>query len=437
MSTQYQDSIRTSKLGRATRLMTAGIKIGANYVKHYSRKAANSDYDLNLLDEENAEDIYSALSELKGSALKAAQMLSMDRGVLPEAFVQKFQEAQFSAPPLSYPLVVRTFRKHLGCHPLDVFDTFSRKAVNAASIGQVHLGTIGDKRFAVKVQYPGVAESVESDLRVAKPLAARIMNVRSADLDVYMKEVKERLLEETDYELELRRSVELSEECGHLENIDFSEYFPEYSSNKILTMEWMEGKSISEWLHLNPSQEERNKLGQTLWNFYNFQIHHLGKVHADPHPGNFLVSEGGRLIILDFGCVKDITPDFYETFKMLHLPNLINDEEAWMSALYKLDFLIESDTEIEKQILRSVYEDGLTHLLQPYYHSSFDFADKAYFDRIYEMFKEVFFNKQVRDANMARGPQDSIYLNRTYFGMYSLLHLLGAQIDTSRYHPFA
>ncbi|MBT8220321.1 MAG: AarF/ABC1/UbiB kinase family protein, partial [Bacteroidia bacterium] len=259
-----QTKIPVSKVRRASKFVSTGVKVGGNYLKHYAKKAINQKVSQVDLDEENANDIFNALSELKGSALKAAQMLSMDQGILPKAYADKFQMAQNSAPPLSYPLVVRTFQKNLGLKPLQIFDTFSRSAVNAASIGQVHQATKNGKTLAVKVQYPGVADSVSNDLRIAKPPAARIMNVRIKDLEPYMEEVESKLIEETDYELELKRSMEITKLCGGLNNVVFPEYYPKYSSSRVLTMDWINGTHFNDWLASEPDQASRNRIGQAL-----------------------------------------------------------------------------------------------------------------------------------------------------------------------------
>ena len=247
-----QTTIPISKVKRASKFVSTGVKVGGNYLKHYAKKALLQEVSQDKLDEKNASDIYDALSELKGSALKAAQMLSMDQGVLPKAFADKFQMAQYSAPPLSYPLVVRTFEKHLGKKPTELFDTFSKYAINAASIGQVHQATLNGKKLAVKVQYPGVADSVTNDLRIAKPLAARIMNVKVQDLEPYIKEVESKLIEETDYDLELSKSMEISQLCKNLSNLIFPKYYPEYSSKRIISMDWIDGVHLDEWLNTNP-----------------------------------------------------------------------------------------------------------------------------------------------------------------------------------------
>ena len=275
-----QHKIPISKVQRAAKFVGTGAKMGGNYLKYYAKKIVDPSTDRESLDEANAADVYESLSQLKGSALKVAQMMSMDQNVLPKAYTDKFQMAQYNAPPLSFPLVVKTFRKYFGKSPEDLFDSFTSKALNAASIGQVHQATLNGKKLAVKIQYPGVAHSVSSDLKLAKPIAMKLMNVKGKDLDKYIGEVEEKLLEETDYTLELKRSIQLTKNCASMD-IDFPKYYPEYSSERVITMDWIDGMHLSEWIETNPSQADRDRIGQNLWDFYNYQIHKLHTVHAD------------------------------------------------------------------------------------------------------------------------------------------------------------
>ncbi|RZJ39188.1 MAG: AarF/ABC1/UbiB kinase family protein, partial [Chryseobacterium sp.] len=279
------DKIPTGKIERTGSLLKAGAKVGVNYLKYYGNKITkDEDAARKILNEDNATDIYDSLKELKGSALKVAQMLSMEKNILPVEYVEKFSLSQFSVPPLSGALVKKTFRKYFGKNPENIFDEFSPESVNAASIGQVHKAKKGTQDLAVKIQYPGVGDSISSDLKMVKPIAFRLLGMSEKELAVYMKEVEERLLEETDYEREVRSSVEFAEACKNLNNVVFPTYYPELSSNRIITMDWIEGLHLKEFLATNPSQELKNKIGQALWDFYNFQQHELRKVHADPHP---------------------------------------------------------------------------------------------------------------------------------------------------------
>lgn len=425
-----QESIPASKVARATRFVQTGVKVGTNYVKHYARQLLEGEQGRERLDEENARDIYEALSELKGSALKVAQMMSMDRNLLPQAYSQRFQMAQYSAPPLSYPLVVRTFRKYFQAAPTDLFDEFDTQASNAASIGQVHRARKQGKDLAVKVQYPGVADSVSADLKLVKPFAVNLLGLNERDVEHYMQEVEQMLLSETDYLLELERSQKISKACAHLPDLFFPHYYPELSAPRILTMDWLEGQHLEEFLQTEPSQEVRDRIGQALWDFYDFQIHQLREVHADPHPGNFLLQPDGRLGIIDFGCVKVLPEDFYAQYFALMDCDLPQDAAKRQQLFEQLRFIYPDDSPQDREQLDAVFSTMIGLLGRPFHQGSFDFGDKAYFQEIFEFGEASAKVGALRNSKKPRGLRHGLYLNRTYFGLYAILHQLQARIRT-------
>lgn len=429
---EEQENIPTTKVQRAAKFISTGARVGGNYVKHYAKKMVNPSMDREELHQNNANDIYNSLSQLKGSALKVAQMMSMDKNLMPRAYQDKFTMAQYSAPPLSYPLVVKTFQKYFGKTPEQLFDTFTRSAVNAASIGQVHRATRGDKNFAVKIQYPGVSDSVSSDLKLVKPFALRLLNMNEKELDHYMEEVEERLLEETDYVLEVQRSREISQACSHIPNLNFPTYYDEWSSERIITMDWVEGKHLKEWLETNPDQDSRNKIGQALWDFYHHQVHELKKVHADPHPGNFIIQENDQLGIIDFGCVKVIPEDFYAGYFALIKKNLLLNADELNQVFYDLEFVTDRDSPEEQAYFKGVFAEMINLLGKPFHVDRFDFSDDGFFDRIFELGDRVSNDKMFKKSNQARGSRHGLYVNRTYFGLYNLLNQLRAEVVTTK-----
>lgn len=425
-----QSNIPTGKVERAGRFISTGLKVGTNYLKHYTRKLMDPTISKDELHADNAEDIYDTLSQLKGSALKVAQMLSMDKGMLPKAYSDLFSMSQYSAPPLSGPLVVNTFLKTLGKSPTQLYDQFDMKASNAASIGQVHRAAKWGKQLAIKIQYPGVANSVKSDLRIVKPFAVRIVGMNEVDMDKYFQEIETKLLEETDYQLELRRSMELSALCSHIPNLVFPGYYPELSSDRVITMDWLEGFHLKEFLQRNPSQEARNTIGQALWDFYDFQMHQLKKVHADPHPGNFLMRDDGTVGIFDFGCIKEIPEDFYQNYFMLVDKDILRDEAKRMEIYMNLEMIHPTDTEKEITFYSGLFQQMIDLLTLPFTQERFDFGNEAYFREIYAYMDYLYNLKEVRDSKVARGSRHSLYVNRTYFGLYSILSELKADVLT-------
>lgn len=427
------DYIPTSKIERAGKLVQTGAKIGVNYIKHYAEKVVNPDLTRDKLNENNAEDIYDGLKSLKGSALKVAQMLSMDKNFLPQAYVEKFSLSQFSVPPLSAPLVLKTFKNNFGKTPYEIFDEFNPNSVNAASIGQVHLAKKNDKKLAVKIQYPGVANSISSDLALVKPIAIRMFNLQGKDSDKYFKEVEDKLIEETNYLLELKQSQEVVDACHKIENITFPNYYPEFSSEKIITMDWMTGIHLSEFTAQNTDQEVGDKIGQALWDFYMYQIHVLRKVHADPHPGNFLVDDKNQLIALDFGCMKQIPDDFYTPYFELINKNVITDEALFNKKLFELEILRPDDTPAEVEYFTEMFHDLLSLFTKPFQNETFDFADETFFNAIAELGKRFSEDTNLKKMNGNRGSKHFIYMNRTFFGLYNLMFDLKAKIVVENY----
>ena len=430
------DYIPTSKIERATKLMQTGAKVGVNYLKYYGEKMVNSDLTRDKLNEDNAEDIYDGLKSLKGSALKVAQMLSMDKSFLPQAYVEKFSLSQFSVPPLSAPLVLKTFKTNFGKTPYEIFDEFNSTSVNAASIGQVHVAMKDGKKLAVKIQYPGVANSISSDLAMVKPIAIRMFNLQGKDSDKYFKEVEDKLIEETNYLLELKQSKEVVETCKKIENLVFPEYYPEYSSEKIITMDWMTGLHLSEFTKKNTDQMVSNKIGQALWDFYMYQIHILKKVHADPHPGNFLVNDKNELVALDFGCMKTIPLDFYVPYFELIDKKVINDKALFNAKLFELEILREDDSKEEIAYFTEMFYDLLSLFTKPFQGDTFDFSDETFFESIAQLGERFSKDTNLRKMNGNRGSKHFIYMNRTFFGLYNLLFDLKAKIIVNEFEKY-
>lgn len=430
------DSIPTGKMERAGKLVKTGVKIGGNYVKYYGKKLVNSENAKEELDENNAADIYDGLKSLKGSALKVAQMLSMEKNLLPRAYVDKFSLSQFSVPPLSAPLVRKTFKRYLNQYPEEVYDHFERNSINAASIGQVHKATKNGKELAVKIQYPGVAESISSDLALVKPIAIKMFNLKGKDSEKYFKEVENKLIEETNYILELEQSKEITEACTVIPNMAFPIYYPELSSERILTMDWMKGKHLSEFTAQPFDTQLGNKLGQALWDFYMFQIHHLRKVHADPHPGNFLVSEQNTLIAIDFGCIKQIPDEFYTPYFELAKEENINNNAVFMEKLYDLEILTPTDSKQELEFFKALFKEMLSLFTSPFHKEEFDFGDAVFWSKIADLSERYSKDEQIRKMNGNRGSKHFLYMNRTFFGLYNLLHDLKAKVQVNHFKKY-
>ncbi len=426
------NDIPTTKVARAARFAKTGFNVGANYVKHYAKKAVGAESTTDDLHAANAAELYGTLSEMKGSVLKVAQMLAMEKNMLPTAYANQFAKAQYQTPPLSGPLVVKAFRNAFGKSPFQLFEAFEPEARHAASIGQVHFARQGGKALAVKVQYPGVADSITSDIRLVKPIALRVMGLSEAQVRPYLEEVETRLLEETDYALELRRGQEIAARCQGLPHLEFPAYYPELSTARILTMDWLGGQHLKEFLATGPSQAVRNQLGQALWDFYQFQFNTLHQLHADPHPGNFLMraDDGGTLGVLDFGCVKDVPLDVYQLFTALLAPETFADESRLAALLTQAGVLRATDAPALRALYLRTMHTSLELVGRPFRQATFDFGDPTYMAALYALGDDLMADPELRKQREPRGSAHFIYLNRTYVGLFALLTELGATVET-------
>jgi len=427
------DSIPTGKISRATRLVRTGVKVGINQLKYYGDTLVDPQNAKEKLNQNNASDIYDGLKNLKGSALKVAQMLSMEKNILPKAYVEQFSLAQFSVPPLSAPLVRKTFFKYFGKHPEDLFDTFNSKSIAAASIGQVHQATKHGKELAIKIQYPGVADSISSDLAMVKPVAIKMFNIKGKDSDKYFEEVEQKLLEETDYILEVKQSQQMVADCKHIEHLIFPDYYPDLSNHRIITMDWIDGEHLSQFTKVNTNKVLSDKLGQALWDFYMYQMHELKRVHADPHPGNFLVTPKGELVAIDFGCIKAIPDSFYIPYFELAIPENINNPEMFTEKLYELEILTPTDTPEEIAFFSTLFHEMLSLFTQPMHNETFDFSDETFFSKVADLSEKYSKDTQLRKMNGNRGSKHFLYINRTFFGLYNLMNDLGAKVFVNNY----
>ena len=427
----------SSKYERGKIFARTGIRVGTNYAKHYLKRSmkrngekAEVDDKLNELHGENAREVFKEFSKLRGTALKIAQSLSMDQGLMPEAYTEVLSQAQYKVPPINKALVRTIIKRELGDYPEKIFDKFEPEAFAAASIGQVHRAWLKDgRKVAVKIQYPNVRDTINTDLRMARLLLKRI--IKGNNLDEYIDEVGERLMEETDYDHE-GNQIERFARHYNTDRYVTPRWIKELSTRKVLTMSFVEGRHMKEFLAEKPSQEQRNHFGQLMWDFFHDQIKSKGPIHADTHPGNFLFLEDGRLGIIDFGCVKSFPTRFYYDYLKLLPLHMKQDMEQIHELYIDLEMLHRNpkNPEKEKEFFKfcKQYGDAFS---EPYLENQFDFGDESYRERM------NYYARELPMWNEARGSRHFLYSTRVHLGLYSLLMRLKAQINTTESRQIA
>jgi predicted unusual protein kinase regulating ubiquinone biosynthesis (AarF/ABC1/UbiB family) len=417
----------SSKFERGSIIAKTGIKVGKNYAQRYLKnKISGKKDDDGQFHSDNAKEVFKEFTKLRGTALKIAQGMSMDQGFLPEEFAEVMSQAQYSVPPINKALVRSIIKKELGSYPEQLFASFESEAFAAASIGQVHKATLKDgRKVAIKIQYPNVRETIGSDLAMGKTIAKRFIK-KGADIDPYFKEIKDTLLLETDYKHEGEQIGLFNKRFSRL-NIVIPEWIQEFSTDKVLCMTFLEGLHLGDFLNSDPSQDERNLYGQLLWDFFHEQIKGNDYIHADTHPGNFLLTSDKRLGVIDFGCVKKFPKEFFADYLQLLPTHLNEDEEEIRSLFEKLEVLKPNskDGDKEQEYFEFAKNYGMV-FAKPYKKDVFDFGDPDYNKMIRH------FTKEAPLSNEPRGNRHFIYTTKVHVGLYNILIKLKAQIDTSK-----
>jgi len=313
-----------------------GVRTGGRWVSHASRRAFADTERREELDRSfelaTAEDVAEALGQMKGAMMKLGQMASyLDQG-LPEHVRAVLAQLQADAPPMSAELASGVVRSELGAAPEEIFAEWDPVPIAAASIGQVHRAITHDGlAVAVKVQYPGIAEAMTSDLANADLLFGALGGMfPGMDSKPLVAELKERLVEELDYEIEASNQRHFAEHYRGHPHVVVPEVVGEFCSRRVLTTELAEGVSFAEMLEW--SEEERNLAGETIYRFVFRSIYKVGAFNGDPHPGNYRFQGGGRVVFLDYGLVKRFTVEEVQLFEdLIRLMVLERDASGFRS----------------------------------------------------------------------------------------------------------
>lgn len=416
----------SSKYERGKIFAKTGLKVGKNYASHYLKTLTGRKSEKGDVDKKTAEDVFGEFTNLRGTALKIAQTFSIDQGFLPEEFSEVMTQAQYKVPPINRSLVRSIIRRELGKYPEQIFDKFNSEALAAASIGQVHKARLKNGRpVAIKIQYPGVRDTISSDIALVGSLFKRLSS-SGAQFDDYIAEIESTLLKETDY-IEEGKSINRFHKRFSNNGIITPEWIPELSTQRVLTMTFIEGVHMKEFLEYNPPQEERNHFGQLLWDFFHQQIKDRKEIHADTHPGNFIFTPEKKLGVVDYGCVKSFPEEFFINYLKLLPVHLQRDEEEIIRLYKELDVL-KTDPEnnkSEKAIYEFCKNYGYTFAL-PYIEDEFNFGDEEY--------KRIMagYTKNAPITNGPRGSKHFIFTTRVHLGLYHFLMKLKAIVNTKQ-----
>src|SRR5881227_4286106 len=306
---------RTAKVGSV--LGSAGARYAGTRARNVVRSKDAGAAELDKRHTEAAERMVDALGQLKGAAMKIGQLASfIDTDFLPpeyrELYQDKLSALRSEAPTMEWDKVRQVLDEEWDDPVEELFEDFGHDAVAAASIGQVHRATLPDgRRVAVKIQYPGIAEALRADmqnagmiLRLAKALAPGL------DAKAAAEELKERVLEELDYEYEAQNQRTFARGYRGHPFIHVPDVITRLTTERVLVTEWVDGLGFEAVRQL--PQEEKDRFGEIVFRFCFGSIYHLQHFNADAHPGNYVLMPDGRVAFLDFGMTKQLDKEQIE-----------------------------------------------------------------------------------------------------------------------------
>jgi predicted unusual protein kinase regulating ubiquinone biosynthesis (AarF/ABC1/UbiB family) len=400
-------------LATAQLAVRGGARYAGNAPRLFAAAGERREQLRNDLAMRTADDVLATLGTMKGVMVKLGQMASyVDDGLAPTVR-RTLSRLQDSVPPMSAELAAGVIREDLGAPPEEIFAEWDPEPIAAASIGQVHRAITRDGlAVAVKVQYPGIAETMAADLdNVA--LLRRMLRITapSQDVDGLISELRLRVLEELDYRREARNQRLLHDYFDGHPTIAVPAIVPELSGRRVITSELVTGARFAELADW--SQEERDLAGETLYRFVFRSLYEVHAFNGDPHPGNYLFHGGGKVTFLDFGMVKHFTDsDLLPLMHMVRDLCVNNDQAAFRASMEQAGFLVPgaplSDEEVVEH-LAVFYQ--LVRASEPIEVTA-GYAT-AVVRRFFDMRSPV--------AQYARIPQSYVVLQRINLGMFALL----------------
>ncbi|HYQ30159.1 MAG TPA: AarF/ABC1/UbiB kinase family protein [Polyangiaceae bacterium] len=379
---------------------------------------------------EQARLMVASLGRLKGALMKAGQLLSIDASdVLPPEAVAILAQLQAGAEPVEFETLRGVLVEELGADWARAFDSFDTRPAASASIGQVHRATFEGVAVAVKIQYPAVRESIDSDLDVLQKLGNGFLTVSRSKIDLagVFEELRSTLHREADYRHELGSQLRFAQLVEHDATFVVPRSFPQLSTTRVHTMTWEEGQPLGQWLQGNPQKADRLWLAQLLLELYCLEFFRWGLVQTDPNFGNFLVrSQARQLVLLDFGATLEFEREFRQGYVQL-LRVVASGDTRRIGEAGVTFGLIDPR---ESRATLDLFAQFLAVASEPFAPSRqpFQFRDAGYAERSQDIGRRF-----VRSLEFSPPPRRLLFLHRKLGGIFQLLKRLDVELDLRPY----
>lgn len=378
--------VPVSSFSRIWTLGSLQARVTAGYLAYWLRSRFSAEEEKERLKSEAhlaaALQLFGTMGYLRGAVMKVGQMLANLPEVFPEEFAEVLSALHFEAPPMHYSMVREVFLDEFDREPEEVFASFDQQAFAAASLGQVHRARLhSGEEVAVKIQYPGIARTIKSDLRSLRLLLQPLcLTIDWQDTLAKLADIERMLLMETDYTQEAIFGRQARNAFTVADRVVVPQIYDEYSTGRVLTTEYLHGCHINDFLATDPGQEERDHFTRLLtvatYRLY-YRLHWLP---ADPHPGNFIFMDDGRLGLIDFGCTLALSDEEW-TFSNVAIQAALDRDLPVLNRAIARACRFNDPDDMEPDRLE-VIRSGFYWFMEPWQQEGvFDFGDRNFFLR--------------------------------------------------------
>ena len=419
-STLKQNDTEKSSL---TRKIKRYGQVSATMAGLGARMAGERYLGIKIEREDHAQQLTSALGNLKGPLMKVGQILSTIPEALPAEYAKDFQQLQSNAPPMGWAFVRRRMKTELGVNWESKFGEFGREAAAAASLGQVHRAKMKDgQKIACKLQYPDMASAIDADLNQLKLIFSIYgrydKSIKTGDI---YEELSARLREELDYTLEAKHEKLYSYMLRDEPNVYVPDIIDELSTSRLLTSTWLDGDKIMNFV--DAPLEARNDIALNMFRAWYVPLYYYGVIHGDPHLGNYSVRPDHSINLMDFGCVRVFPPKFIKGIIELYKA-LLHDDFDRAAAAYEtwgFEGLNKEQVKTLNIWARFLYAPILEDKIRPIGEVTNGIYGREIAEEVHKKLKE--------SGNGVKVPREFVFMDRAALGLGSVFLHLKAEIN--------
>ena len=414
--------IPQSKWARGSKLLKMASKIAAQELSHRLPGKVVDEARKLALRVDQTRELVATLSQMKGAAMKAGQLLGLEAGeLLPPEVVEVLSKLQSEGQALPFDKIEAILKEELK-EQYSQLSGLTQKPIASASIGQVHKARYQDKEIVLKVQFPGIGDTIDSDVDMLSTLIDKFKFItnKKVDLTPLFDEIRQTLHQETDYLTELQFMRDYAQNFQGTAGYVVPRPIPELTTKHVLAMEYVEAHRLNDWSKF-AEPDHKQLLGERMMDLFLKEYLEHGLVQTDPNWGNFLVTDKNELVVLDFGACKTYSKDFITTYRKILDFSMHREKAALLDVSYGFGLIDPR----ESQEVKDKYLHMMDVVIAPFRHQGiFDFATENYSQASKDASLDF-----AKSLKFSPPPKNLIFLHRKLGGVFLTLKRLETKMD--------